>query len=370
LKILVLGGTADSLLNFRGKLLEEFIRKGHCVHAAAGDSSRDAEKELTNLGVSVHNFDFNRTSMNLVGEILSIKSLIQLLKSVRPDVLISYTLKVNLYTLIALRFVKVCQVACMFTGLGSIFINNSTRGERFLSFVVRSLLKVLLRKNIKVIFQNPDDYQFFCNCGVIKGNSEVAVIRGSGVDELDFPQTKVPRRGIVFLMISRLLADKGIIEFVEASKKTKAIFPNAKFVLVGGEDTNPSSITFENLLKFDNGAVEYVGHVKDVIPYLNKCSVFVLPSYREGLPRSTLEAMSVGRPIITSDAPGCRETVIEGLNGFLVPVADSDAIFRKMTWFIKNREKLHGMGDASRNLVIENFRVKIVNDKLCEFLEL
>jgi glycosyltransferase involved in cell wall biosynthesis len=170
--------------------------------------------------------------------------------------------------------------------------------------------------------------------------------------------------------MGRLLGEKGFREYVSAAELVKKRFPEAIFRLVGSEDPSPDGIPLSEVQEWHNeGWIEYCGSTKDVRPFLNDCSVFVLPSYHEGMPRTVLEAMSVGRPILTTDVPGCRETVISGENGFLVAKANAEALAERMIWFVENQDMWQKMGNKSRQLAEERFDVRMVNNKLISILD-
>jgi glycosyltransferase involved in cell wall biosynthesis len=231
------------------------------------------------------------------------------------------------------------------------------------------LYKVILKNAHKVIFQNPDNRQVFIDLGIVPKEKTV-VINGSGVDVTYFdikPLPDSPR----FLLIARLLGDKGIREYVKAAKLVKQKYKSAVFQLVGPGDPSPDGISIEELERLnESNAVEYLGATKDVRPFIENCSVFVLPSYHEGLPRTVLEAMATGRPILTTDVPGCRETVINGENGWLVEKGNVEQLAEKITWFIENQREWQRMANASRVMAEGKFDVHAVNAELIKTMGL
>ena len=177
--------------------------------------------------------------------------------------------------------------------------------------------------------------------------------------------------GNAFLCISRLIKDKGVYEYLQAARNVKSKYPNTRFLLVGPFDSNPSALKPDELQPYiDNGIIEYFGEASDVRPYLEMCNVFVLPSYREGTPKTVLEAMATGRAIITTDATGCRETVTNGENGYLVPVKDIDALSYAMTDLIENPDRILQMSQKGLELVGQKFDVKIINKKINDTMNL
>ena len=218
---------------------------------------------------------------------------------------------------------------------------------------------------------NTDDLDLFTKLGILPDSQKTVLINGSGVNIEHYAYTKPKNGKMVFLIIARLLWDKGIGEFVSAARLLKKKYPEVSFHIVGPYDNNPSAIKRNDILKWqDEGLIEYMGSTEDVRPYIAECSVYVLPSYREGTPRSVLEAMSMGRPIITTDAPGCRETVIDGINGFLVPVRDSERLSNAMEKFLQNPSLITEMGAKSREIAEARYDVNKVNHSIMQAMGL
>ena len=268
-----------------------------------------------------------------------------------------------IYGAMAANRIGITEVYPLIAGIGSVFISDSLKTR-----IVRSALVRLYRRALKrcpaVFFQNRDDEQVFRDFRIIK-NQKVVLLHGSGVNTERFALVPHPEQP-TFLCVSRLIRDKGVYEYLAACRKLKQARPGIRCLLVGPFDTNPSALKQEELQPFlEDGSVEYFGEQEDVRPYLAQCSVFVLPSYREGTPKVNLEAMSCGRAVITTDAPGCRETVTDGENGFLVPVRDVDAIVEKMIWFLEHPDSIRTMGLVSRSMAENIFNVSKVNDMIC-----
>ena len=238
--------------------------------------------------------------------------------------------------------------------------------------IVTRLYRLGVSLTDRILFQNPDDESDFIQLGVVKDQSKVVRINGSGVNTESFPRKLLPTGVPVFLFIGRLLTEKGIAEFVEAAAALNVRYPNARFVAVGPHDANlPHSVSGKTLERWrDGGIVEFIGGVSDVRIWLEQCTVFVLPSYREGTPRSVLEAMSTGRPVITTDAPGCRETVAHGLNGLLVPPRDAKALAAAMEQFLIDPSMIPRMAEESRRIAEETYEVRKVNRVILEAMEL
>jgi len=257
----------------------------------------------------------------------------------------------------------------MITGLGFAFSSTGIKSA-VTGIIAKRMYGIALSFNKNVFFQNPDDMHLFKVNGILKNSQKSTIINGSGVDLELFQPVPTPA-SLSFLLIARLIREKGIYEYAEAAKIVKKRFPHVNFRLVGFLDKNPSSISEKELESWiESNAIEYLGRLQDIRPAIANSSVYVLPSYREGTPRSVLEAMAMGRSIITTDAPGCRETVQHGQNGFLVPVKDVDALVNSMTHFIECPNDVVRMGHISRQIAVEKYDVRKVNAVILKTLEL
>ena len=369
MKFLIIASSPSSILNFRGKLLEAISDAGLEVHIAAPDFSNNPDElsKLNSLGYMVHDISLQRTGTNPLSDINTLKSLYLIIKDIKPQYVLSYTIKPVIYGTLAAWLNGVPNRFALITGLGYTFQNVEETGTRS-SFqkIIHEMYRQSLFKAHHVFFQNPDDLNLFRELKLIKKNKQSTVVNGSGIDLKQFKVVPLPKinsnNRITFLLIARLLADKGIREYVEAAKNIKAKYPFVSFNLVGPIDSNPSAIAKEELDGWvKSGSINYLGRLNDVRPAIAESSVFVLPSYREGTPRTVLESMSMGRPIITTDAPGCRETVIDRVNGFLVSVKSVDDLVDAMEKFILDPSLIETMGAASRKLAVEKFDVHKVN---------
>lgn len=369
MKFLIIASSPLSLLNFRGKLLEAINDADIEIHVAAPDFSNNTDEltKLNNLGYIVHNIPLQRTGTNPLSDINTLKSLFLIIRDIKPQYVLSYTIKPVIYGNLAAWLNRVPNRFALITGLGYTFQNVEETGTRSkFQKIIHEMYRQALAKAHHVFFQNPDDLNLFRELNLIKKNKPTTVVNGSGIDLEKFKATPLPAissdNRITFLLIARLLADKGVREYIEAAKKIKAKYPFINFNLVGPIDSNPSAISKEELdgwVKLGN--INYLGKLSDVRPAIADSSVFVLPSYREGIPRTVLESMAMGRPIITTDAPGCRETVIDGMNGFLVSVKSVDDLVDAMEKFILDPSLIETMGAASRKLAEEKFNVHKVN---------
>jgi glycosyltransferase involved in cell wall biosynthesis len=371
-RVAILSNQAFSLVNFRGELIKGLANSGHEVIAMAPDMTPELQIELMKLGAKPELVQLSRTGVNPLLEFFNMVLLAFRLRSMKPDVLLSYSIKPVIFGILAAWIVGVPLRVAMIEGLGYVFTPASEKMplmRRTLGMLVRYLYRFTLKGAHTVIFLNHDDAQEFIK-GHLVDESKVIVLGGIGVD-LDLWVHVPPPSGVVcFMMVARLLREKGVYEFVTAAKMIKEKYPIARFVLLGGLDINPGALRREEVEKWvDAGVLEWPGHV-DVKMWLKNCSVFVLPSYREGVPRSTQEAMSIGRAVISTNVPGCRETVDEGVNGFLVPVRNTAALAQAMLRFVESPSLIGAMGIESRRLAVERFDVNKVNLRLFAILGL
>lgn len=366
--IFLLASYAPSLLNFRGPLIRELVLLGHQVSVGAPDIAEDVRQALERLGVEVHETPLQRSGTGIRTDLAYLGMLIRLLKRRRPDLLLTYTIKPNIWGAFAASRAGVPSVS-MVTGLGYAFSGAGGDWKLKLSrWVARRLYRAATKRNSRVIFQNPDDRDDFLSQGCLADPTKIGMVNGSGVDLEYFENAPTPGAP-VFLMIARLLVSKGVREYAEAARLVKQRHPEAQFILVGPHDHGPDSIDHDNFAGWLNeGIVSWSGPIEDVRPALREAAVFVLPSYREGTPRSVLEAMAMGRPIVTTDAPGCRETVINGENGFLVPVRNGAALAEAMKRFIDDPSLIASMGEKSYEIVQEKYDVEKVNAEMLKVL--
>lgn len=366
MRILVSGSISSSLLNFRGPLLAEMRAAGHEVYACAGEPEERVIRRLEELGIPFHPLELRRAALTPLQDFGYYRALRSLLRTIRPDLCLSYTLKPVVFGSLAARSAGV-RAASMITGAGaSVPLDGSLR-SRVISRIVRSLLRVSLPANEVVFFLNPDDQREFIADGLVPPDRTV-VIPGTGVDLDYYRFTPTPPPPVTFLLIGRMMTEKGVLEYVDAARQVGRA-SGARFQLLGPLETGRRAIPLSQLEAWSNeGIVEYLGAVDDVRPHLATCSVFVLPSYREGLPRSVVEALATGRPVITTDVPGCRETVVSGVNGFLVPPRDASALAVAMRRFIDDPTLIPRMGTASRDLAERRYCVHEVNRRILEAL--
>ena len=369
MRVVIVGALPESLLNFRGELLSELVSEGHEVIALANKATPALVASLKDFGVCFNSFPVQRNGMNPLQDLKTFLALRRKFHDLNPDVVMAYTIKPIIWGGFALRNMSHVRFYALITGLGFAFhIKGGLCG--LLTKVVITLYKAALVRASGVIFQNRDNQNEFVQHKIIP-ESRCSIVNGSGVNLTHFKQKSTFPEGCVFLTLGRLLGDKGFREYATAAALVKKRYPDVVFKLVGPNDPSPDSIPVNEVQSWhEKGWIEYCGATNDVRPFLEECSVFVLASYHEGMPRTVLEAMSVGRPILTTDVPGCRETVDPGENGFLVPKADAKALAERMIWFIENSDKWKTMGIKSREIAEERFDVRKVNDKLISILGL
>ncbi|VTU40967.1 N, N'-diacetylbacillosaminyl-diphospho-undecaprenol alpha-1,3-N-acetylgalactosaminyltransferase [Variovorax sp. PBS-H4] len=363
MKFLLIAGFAESLLGFRGALIAALQSRGLELHVAAPGLQPGLEfrRELEQLSITVHDIPLQRTGANPLSDLRALLALVALMRRIRPDWVLGYTVKPVIYGSLAAWLARVPHRYALITGLGYVFQEHERRGR--LQALVRRLYRLALGRAHKVFFQNPDDELLFRRCAILKAATPSCVVNGSGVDVARFSAAAVPPGPPRFLLIARLLGDKGVREYAQAARRVRIRHPDVQFAIAGWIDTNPDAIEKAELEAWvADGTLSYLGRLSDVRPAIAACSVYVLPSYREGTPRTVLEAMSRGRPVITTDAPGCRETVVHGDNGFLVPVRSVEALEHAMNRFVADHALITRMGRRAREIAEEKYDVHKVNE--------
>ncbi len=372
-RVFVLASLMRSLLNFRGPLLRELVARGHTVIAAApADENADLDaRALAAMGVQFEAVPMARGGLNPWKDLQSCRALLRLLRAYRPDVLFAYTAKPVIYGGITTQMLGGIRFYPMITGLGYAFIEGDGVTRKVVRFLLQTLYRRALLGAATVIFQNPDDDRLFRTLKLLPPRTLSVCVFGSGIDLMAFPPSPLPDAP-VFLMLARLVVDKGVREYVAAARQVKECYPDTVFRLGGGMDPNPASIKSVELDTWvDEGLIEYLGTVRPVQSTLAACRFYVLPSYREGTPRSVLEALATGRPVITTDAPGCRETVVHGENGLLVEAQDVDALAAAMIKLIKMpAADIRRMAHLSLTMARDKFDVRRVNATMLKVMDL
>lgn len=360
MRVVVIGGWAPSLIKFRGPLLAAMVARGHEVIAMAppdGAGNAAVAAGLAAQGVRFEPIELERTGIDPRADARALLALARRLRVLGPDLVLGYTIKPVIYGSLAARLAGVPRRAAMITGMGSALSSVRTGKQRLVAAVARGLYRAGLWQCQVVICQNTDDRDELARFGALPRHARVAIVRGSGVDLAHYAPSPLPPGPPVFVFLGRLLRDKGIAEYVAAARTVRARYPDVRFRIAGWLDPNPESLTQRELdALVAEGTIEYLGATDDVRPHLAAAHVLVLPSYREGTPRSVLEAMSMNRAVITTDAPGCRETVIDGESGLLVPVGDARRLADAMIRLVASPalvERIAAAGHARARLLYD-----------------
>ena len=358
----LISSQAFSIYNFRGDLVREWVDLGLKVHALAPDYDEASRAQVRALGAEPVDYPLRRTGMSPLHDLRALWALFRLIKRLDVDAVFSYFVKPVIYGNMAARLAGVQRRFSMIEGGGYVFAETPpSMYRRFLRKGVTLLYRNALKGAERVFFLNREDEALFLADILV---AEQAFLLGPiGVDLVHFTPRPLPLEPIVFLLAARLIEEKGVREFVEAARVLRG---QARFILLGGPDFNPNSIARGQLEEWArDGCIEWIDHVQDVRPIVERASVFVLPSYyREGVPRSIQEAMAMGRPVITTDMPGCRDTVVHGDNGFLIKPRSVEALVDAMRLFIKNPPRAASMGSVARSFALENFDAKACNAKI------
>ncbi|MDG1730914.1 MAG: glycosyltransferase family 4 protein [Algibacter sp.] len=370
-RILVVASCANSLINFRGDYIQRLISEGYDVYTAVDSYPEKVLSKLKEYGVKAPlEYYLQRTGLNPFNDLKTIFNLKKLIKENNIDLVFPYTVKPVIYGSLAANMAKV-PVVSLITGLGFTF-TGLTLKSKVLQRLNEFLYKISIRKNKVVVFQNNDDRSLFFDRHILTKKNKTQVVSGSGVnlDQFTFRPNHNSNGITSFIIVTRLIREKGTHLFIEAAKVLKQKYPNTEFHVIGSVQNSPSAIKVEELQSLhENGTLVFHGSQSNVLQHLTKQDVFVLPTfYREGVPRSILEALSVGLPIITTDSPGCRETVLEGENGFLIPPQNLEALIKAMEFFITNPKRLTEMGLKSREYAEKRFDVDIINQDLIDII--
>lgn len=369
MKIIILASLAASLINFRGRLIGDLAGAGHHVLACAPDEDEGSILALRRAGAEFHQVPMARAGINPFRDLRTLAAYLKLLIRERPDLVIAYTQKPIIYGGLAARVSRTPFVVIM-SGLGYVFSEAANHRHK-LRRCVSILYRQALRRARAIFVFNADDSRCMTEHGIIDAEAPVIQVSGSGIDLDRFGFSEMPYGPPTFIMISRLMRDKGVEEFVRAAALVRARIPTASFRLLGKEETdNPTGLPPETVRGWcEGGIVEHIPECTDVRPHLAAAHVFVLPSYyREGLPRTLLEAMATGRPVITTDLPGCREPVLAGENGWLVAPRNTEDLADAMIRSVGSRSELVRMGKRAREIAEERFDVSKVNRQMLDVM--
>lgn len=373
-KIIIIGTIASSLYTFRKDLILSLSDKGYTVYAFTSDSDEAELSKIAQLGAIPTHYELSRGGLNPYEDLSNTISLYQKIKKIQPDIVLSYFIKPVIYGTLAAKLARVPKKIAMIEGLGFAFTQQPEGYSKKAKIVQRvqvALFKLALPLADKIIFLNSDDVKDLLYTHSIPVR-HYEILGGIGLKLTDYPHQPVKPKNdeTNFLFIGRLLKEKGIFDFIEAAKIVKQRYPNTKFTVLGSTDAdNPGALHPDQVQELvATGLIDYPGQVTNVVDWIAKSDVFVLPSYREGVPRSTQEAMAVGRAVITTDVPGCRETVVDGVNGFIVPKWNPQTLAGKMIYLIENPKKIIEMGEESYKIAQEKFDARQVNERLLKIL--
>ncbi|WP_387691258.1 glycosyltransferase family 4 protein [Photorhabdus sp. RM71S] len=373
MKIVLIGTTAESMINFRETLIKSIVSLDNEVFCLAIDYDEEQKEKIKKLGATPIQYQLSRSGLNPFIDIKNTLKLAKQLNNIEPNIVLSYFSKPSIYGSFAAKLAKIPKIFAMLEGLGFCFTlqEKGISWKRiFLKSIQVLLYRITLPKINGLILLNPDDKIDLVD--KYKINVKTFVLGGIGLNLNDYKFAFIPKKNnISFIFIARLLKEKGIFEYINAAKIVKKKYPEATFNVLGNIDfSNPGSISKEQLDELNNsGIITYPGFVNNVNEWLKNSDVFVLPSYyREGVPRSTQEAMAIGRPIITTNVPGCKETVHDGKNGFLVPPWSAEILAEKMIFFIKYPEYIERMGLESYKIARKKYDCHKVNKKLINIL--
>jgi glycosyltransferase involved in cell wall biosynthesis len=369
----ILSSDAFTLVHFRGPLIRKWIALGIRVYALAPNYDDASRAAVRALGAEPIVYPLDRAGVNPLADLFTFLRLTLILRQLRLDATFHYQIKPIIYGLLAAHLAGVPRRYALVAGLGIVYTDSlepSSRRRRLLARGISWLYRMGLVRAQRVIFQNDADEAEFVARGIVRAQ-QTYLVPGTGVDLEEWTPQPAVTEPVTFVLAARLLREKGIREFVAAGRLLREDYPSVQMLLLGTPDPNPLSPSREEIAGWvAEGIVTWPGRVT-IGPWLAQSSVFVLPTYyREGVPRSIQEAMAMGRPIITSDQPGCRETVVEGVNGYLVPVRDVPALAAAMRRFVEEPWRIAAMGAASRSLAEARFDVHQLDQQLLTAMDL
>lgn len=358
MKVAIVLNTSWNIYNFRLNFVKTLIAQGHEVHTVAPHD--DFTEKLVEVGCVHHDVRMDSRGANPIKDSALVFEFFLIYRRMRPDVVLHYTIKPNIYGTLAAAMLRI-PVVNNVCGLGTIFLNDN-----WVSKIAISLYKLAFRYPKKVFFQNPDDLALFVDKKIIS-EQITDLLPGSGIDLTHFTAADFKRnKEFTFLLISRLITDKGILEFIDAVKKLKASGLKARFQILGSKDPKHQRGIPLNVIEdwVTSSTIEYLGTTKDVRKFIEQADCIVLPSYREGTPRTLLEASSIAKPIVATDVPGCHNVVDHNFNGLLCKHRDADDLANKMLQMANfDDATLKTLGENGRRKMVEKFDEKIVIGK-------
>ena len=366
MRILVHSSLAYSLVNFRGALLHALVAAGHDVIATAPDRDPEVEDRLASMGIVFVQIPMARAAISPLADLLILAAYIRLMWRYRPDAVLAYTQKPIIYGGLAARLFPRSRFHVIMSGLGYVFSAEADHRPR-----LRALVSLIYRAGVRsartVFVFNADDRAAMLRHRIITHDHYVVQVPGSGIDIGHFVDQPLPEGPPAVLMVARLMRDKGVHDFVEAARIVRARSPDVRFRILGRlERDNPTAVSPDECRRWsDEGLIEFLPETRDVRPDLAACTLFALPSfYREGLPRTILEALASGRPVITTDLPGCRDAIVDGENGRLVPPRDPRRLADAILEMLADRPRLRAMAAAARRRAVTQYDVRDVNRAL------
>lgn len=365
MKIVFIAPKTKTFLNFRGQLLRDIKAKGYEVVAIVPED--ECNDIFDDMGVKKVVLNFDKSSLSIFGTLKYYNGLKKILREEKPDKVFSYTIKPVIFGSLAAHAAGVKEIYSLVCGLGIVYAVDSFK-NKILRFICGTAYTQAFKYNTKVIFQNQDDIDEFVDRKYIT-QDKCELVNGSGVDLNIFKKNKLPNNNS-FIMVSRIIKEKGVREYFEAASIIKNKYPDATFTYIGAYDRSYEK-DFELLKPYiDKKIVEYIPETDDVAGYVSRNAIFVLPSYyREGIPKTLLEATAMARPIITTFTPGCKETIKDGINGYFVKIRSTDDLVNKMEKMINNKN-LQQMGDESYKICLNKFDIKIINNNMMEIMSI
>lgn len=367
MRIIFFVGHAKSMYKFFLDTMKTFIGKGHEVFACGEETERKWRDIFGRDKIIYKQFFIRRNGLNPLVDLKTLYSIRKILQNLKPDKIFAFQAKTVVYTGIAAQLLGIKEFYPLFAGAGSLFLKDDIKTKIIRTIFVMEY-KLAVRNCAAIFFQNRDDENLLRGYGVLN-SQRVVMLHGSGVNISEYYLQDLPKE-CAFIFVGRLIKDKGVMEYLEASVEIKKRYPYVRCLLLGPFDSNPSALSEDELQSYLNRGIEYLGEQEDVRPFLRQSSVFVLPSYREGTSRAALEAMSCGRAVITTDAPGCRETVVDGVNGLLVPIKNIEALVNAMERLIKSPQRVKYMGLQGRKIVEDIFASDKVDKVICDAMGL